>query len=212
MTPKCWELIFEPSRYIRSCWGGVSYCFVGLVYSSSSPLSRFLEDLLLDYLGDFFSLGVPGYGWNKKPKGKQSSCMWVDILSSCFHGVWQEVNRPPPPHPSSPFLLPLHDCWWCSLRTGCRTEGSLGRRTALISAGPPSNPNPLGHVSFWGFPVCDGVWTREKHCACSFDCGELDCVLVQIPAHLVKREPYKPELWLGQLRMKAFFFWTICAL
>ena len=90
-------------------------------------------------------------------------------------------------HPHlTPHLLsfcPRTDCWWCSLRTGCRVEVSLRRRTALISAGPPSNPNPLGHVSFWGFPVCDGVWTREKHGACSFDCGELDCVLVQIPAH-----------------------------
>ena len=105
---KCWELIFEPSLYVRSRLGGVSYCSVGLVYSISSPLSLFLEDLLLNYLGDFFSLGVPGYGRNKKPKGKQGCCRWVDILSSCFHVVWQEVNRPPPPHPSSPCLLPSH--------------------------------------------------------------------------------------------------------
>lgn len=180
---KCWELIFEPSLYIRSSWGGVSYCFAGLV----PVLSRCLEDLLLDYLGDFFSLGVPGYGWNKKPKGKQGCCRWVDILSSCFHVVWQEVNRPPPPHPSSPFFLPSHRLLMMFAKDRLQSWGVPRKKDCFDVCWTSQQPWSLGSCLFLRIP---SLWRYldkgETLCLLFWLWCAWLCVLDQIPTHPIE--------------------------
>ena len=149
----------------------------------------------------------------KKIKGKQGCCRWWTFSRVAFMSFGRKWTGHPHPTPHLLSFCPRTDCWWCSVRTGWGVEGSLRRRAALISAGPASNPDLLGHVSFWGFSVCDGVWTRKKRCICTLDCGVFDCLSQFRFQHtLLKRAPYKSELWLGQLRVKAFFFWTVCAL
>lgn len=99
--------LWTKSLYKEWLWWGFSLlCWFGL------QLFRYSESVLRRSFIRIF--GWLCFHWRcqdmegKKTKGKQDCCRWVDILSNCFHVIWQEVNWSPPSHPSSPFLLPSH--------------------------------------------------------------------------------------------------------
>ena len=103
---KCQELIFEPSLYIRSGCGGVSHCYVGFVYSCSNTLSLFLEDLLLEYLGDFVFTGGTRIWREKRLRANKAVAGGghsLELLSCRLAG--SELATPIPPLISFPSAL-----------------------------------------------------------------------------------------------------------
>lgn len=173
MTPKMLRIdLWTKSLYKEQLrWGFLLLCWFG-----SSPESVLRRSFIRLFGWLFFTGGCQDMDGIKSLRANKVVAGGWTFSRVAFMSFGRKWTGHPHLTPHLLSFCPRTDCWWCSLRTGCRVEGSLGRRTALISAGPPSNPDLLGHVSFWGFPVCDGIWTREKHCACSFDCGALDCV------------------------------------
>lgn len=75
-----WDFSLLCGFDLRSLW-----------YSESALKNILLKCLNACY---FFSLRMIWMKWMKKNQGKQSCCRWVNILSSCSHVIWQELNCP----------------------------------------------------------------------------------------------------------------------